>query len=106
MNTLIQTVEVTDVKNIAKEIRGLIKDVPGATFSVTINRQWANVKVAPHNVIYVSGMVKFWGADYNPDKQQQSELKLRGILKDVAEEHQLEITEGMYAMSYMLIQYL
>jgi hypothetical protein len=104
--TMMQTVEVTDVREIAKNIRGMIKNVPGATFSVTINRQWANTKIAPHNVIYVQGMVKFWGEDYSDKKQEQSNLMLQGILKDVAEEHQLNLIEGMYAMSYMLTQYL
>jgi hypothetical protein len=50
-------------------------------------------------------MVKFWADSYSDKKQEQSNLMLLGMLKDVAEEHQLEIVEGMYAASYMLIQY-
>jgi hypothetical protein len=98
-------VEDTDVAIIAKNIRTLIKSIPGATFSVTINRQWSKVKSQPHSVIYVQGMVKFWADSYSDKKQEQSNLMLLGMLKDVAEEHQLEIVEGMYAASYMLIQY-
>lgn len=93
-----------DIKVISKHLRGLINAIPGATFSVRINRQWAKVKENPHSVIYISGMIKFWGDDYTDKKQEQSNLRLIGTLKDIAEEYQLEITEGMYGMSYMLIQ--
>jgi hypothetical protein len=100
--TMLQTQE--DIADIAKVVRSLIKKVPGATFGVRINRQWDSVKNDPHSVIYISGMIKFWGDDYSDKKQEQSNLMLTGMLKDVAEEYQLEITEGMYCMSYMLIQ--
>jgi hypothetical protein len=99
------TPEVMDIAAIAKELRAMIKRIPGATFSVTINRQWSKAKERPHSVIYVSGMVKFWADDYSDKKQEQSNLLLVGMLKDVAEEHQLDLTEGIYACSYMLIQY-
>lgn len=94
-----------DVAKIAKRIRRGISLIPGCTFSVKINRQWAKSKDKPHSVIYVNGMVKFWGDDYTPEKQRKAELLLHGILKDVAEAHQLELTEGMKYMSYMLIQH-
>lgn len=100
--TMLQTQE--DIADIAKVVRSLIKKVPGATFGVRINRQWDSVKNDPHSVIYISGMIKFWGDDYSDKKQEQSNLMLTGMLKDVAEEYQLEITEGMYCMNYMLIQ--
>lgn len=100
--TMLQTEE--DVVVIAKHLRDLIKKVPGATFSVRVNRQWANAKKDPHSIIYISGMIKLWGDDYSDKAQEKSNLMLIGMLKDIAEEYQLDITEGMYCMSYMLIQ--
>ena len=91
-----------DVKVIAKHLRGLIKNVPGAVYSVSINRQWAKLKEGAKEVIYIEGMVKLWGDDYTPEKQKRSELQLQGIIKDIAEEYQLEIVEGL--MRWILVQ--
>jgi hypothetical protein len=93
-----------DVAVIAKEIRGLLKSVPGAVFSVRINRQWARVKEDPKSIIYVSGAIKFWGDDYTPKKQEQSTLKMLGMMKDVAEEYGLELLENRFISSYTFIQ--
>jgi hypothetical protein len=95
---------VEDVASIAREVRGLVKCVPGAVFSVRINRQWARVKEDPKSIIYVNGMVKLWGDDYTPERERQSQLMLHGMMKDVAEEYNLELLENMLIGSYTFIQ--
>ena len=91
-----------DVKVIAAHLRKLIKNVPGAVYSVTINRQWAKLKEGAKEVIYVEGMVKLWGDDYTPERQTKSELQMKGLIKDIAEEYQLEIVDGLYR--WILVQ--
>lgn len=94
-----------DIAVIAKHLRKLIGNIPGAVFSVRINRQWQNDGNEPRSIIYVEGAIKFWGDDYSDKKQEQSNLMLQGILKDIAEEYQLELNEYHYASRYHLIQH-
>lgn len=96
-----------DIAVIAKHVRSLISNIPGAVFSVRINRQWANAKVAnePRSIIYVEGAIKFWEYEATDEAYRKSELLLQGILKDIAEEYQLELNEYLKHMRYHLVQH-
>jgi len=98
------TTEQRDVKDIAKDIRARIKTIPGAVFSVSINRQWAKAKNDPQSIIYISGMVKLWGVHYNDPKEAESKMLLKYYIQDVADAYELELIEGMEYSRYTLVQ--
>lgn len=85
-----------DLAVIAKHLRKLIGNIPGAVFSVRIDRA--------RKLIRVEGAIKFWGEEYSTVNQARSELLLGGVLKDVAEEYQLEINEYMAYNRYSLVE--
>jgi hypothetical protein len=93
-----------DIAVIAKHVRGLVKLVPGATFSVRINRQWANVKNEPKSLLYVQGGIKIWNDPEASAKEKSSRMMLLGMLKDIAEEYQLELVENTMFDRYHLVQ--
>lgn len=85
-----------DIAVIAKHLRKLVGNIPGAVFSVRIDRS--------RGLIRVEGAIKFWGDDYTAEKQRKSELLLTGVLKDIAEEYQLELNEYWEYNRYSLTQ--
>lgn len=100
-----QDVLELDMTEIAKEVRTMLKNIPGAVFSVRVNRAWAKRKEDAKTIIHVQGAIKLWGDDYSDEKQERSNLLLQGMMKDIAEEHQLELHEFMYCARYNLVRH-
>jgi len=98
------TTEQRDVKDIAKDIRARIKQIPGAVYSVTINRQWARNKKDPESIIYISGMVKMWGVHDADPKEAESKELLKSYIQDVADAYELQLIEGMPYSRFTLVQ--
>jgi hypothetical protein len=90
---------MVDVKEIAKEIREQIKGVEGVTFSVRINRQWANAKTDPHNVIWVEGGAGGWVQD-----RKEKLDRVRQMVRDAASRYGLVLHESTIIDRYILIQ--
>lgn len=97
-------VKTNNVTAIAREVRQMLEEVPGAVYTVRVNKQWSTRKEEPINAIYVQGMVKLWGDDYSRDAEHKSVIMIQRIMEDVALEHDLAIIPGRF--DYTLVQHL